>query len=195
MQGWKRTLTWEQLEFAAKVGLQRNIQCLKEGRFHRYGSKKPEMGWTWNCEGAAGEYLVALEFRFPWDGNLGNFRADDAGPLQVRTSPKHNADLRLHDSDKDHKAFVLVTGVAPNLVMRGWLFAHEGKKNRYWRDGAKGQPAYWIKQRYLRPMETLARYLERTVNDNRSRRGYGTLLSADDYRSDFRRRGRDVSRG
>jgi hypothetical protein len=87
-----------------------------------------------------------------WAGNLGNLGADDVGAVQVRTRSRHDYDLILHPSDPDERAFVLVTGVAPEFHIVGWIWGREGKRPEYWDDPARGRPAFFVPQRALYPM-------------------------------------------
>lgn len=144
------TLTWPEMRLAAAVGIERAIQGMEKKFSPRYGCGLEE-NWRLNIEGAAGEMALAKFLSRFWSGNLGDLKADDVGQLQVRTSRRPNADLRLHPDDNDDKAFILLTGVAPSFIVRGWLWAREGKLDKYWRDGAQGRPAFWVPQSDLRP--------------------------------------------
>jgi hypothetical protein len=155
-------LTWAEVRYAAIVGIERNIDALRYEREPTYGSR-PWDRWRGNIEGAGAEIATSKYFGFYWNGNFGDFGADDAGPLQVRWTSGEDgkrADLRLHERDNDRKAFVLVTGVAPVYTLRGWLFGIEGKNYDWWRDGAPKRPAFWAPQRVLRPISQLERLLK-----------------------------------
>jgi hypothetical protein len=139
---------------AVVVGGMRESQNRMKGRPDRFGCQ-PGEGWNTHIEGAAGELAFAKATGLYWSGNLGNLAADDVGPFQVRTRSRHEFDLILHDTDPDDRAFVLMTGLLPNYVVRGWIFARDGKLREYWKDPAKGRPAYFVPQAALRPIAEL----------------------------------------
>jgi hypothetical protein len=149
------TLSDVEMQMAIFVGAARHIANAKDGIEHAYGGD-PEKGWSMDIEGAAGEIAVARWTGIFWNGNIGNKRADDVGNLQVRTTCWHNGHLLLHKPDKGDKAFVLVTGFAPNLIIRGWLWGYEGKREDLWRElPGRQRPAFCVPQSSLYPMSSL----------------------------------------
>jgi hypothetical protein len=145
-------LTQDELEIAAIIAIKRSCQDIFLNRKDAYGAKREE-GWQLSIEGTAGEMAVAKWCNRYWNGNLGDLKADDVGRLQVRTGWRDDSRLILHPSDRDDRAFILVTGLAPIFVLRGWIWARDGKKAEYWRDPAGGRPAFFVPQRALRPMK------------------------------------------
>jgi hypothetical protein len=141
---------------AAFVGCQRQIMNLFAEREDRYGHD-PEKGWQDHIEGSAGEMVVAKWRNKYWSGNIGNLKADDVGRAQVRTAAKHSHCLIVHDYDLDERPFVIVTGLAPNFVIRGWIYGGEAKQERYWSDPTrKGRHAFFVPQSALRPIKAKA---------------------------------------
>ena len=153
--GIRVTLTWHEFFRAAQTGVTRQIQNLAKGRQDFNGAPE-ERGWQFHIEGACGECAVARALNQYWSGNLGDLKADDVGALQVRTRRLHDYGLILHKKDPDDRIFVLVTGVAPELWVRGWLYAHEGKLEKWWSDPAGGRPAYFVPASALHPMHRLS---------------------------------------
>jgi hypothetical protein len=45
-----------------------------------------------------------------------------------------------------------VTGVAPNYRIHGWLYGHEGMKDRYLAGHGGREKAYFVPKRDLRPI-------------------------------------------
>jgi hypothetical protein len=148
-------LTPVELELAAFIASKRQTENLFKRRPDAHGAPR-EGGWQLHVEGAAGELAVAKWADKFWSGNLGDLDADDVGRIQVRTRSRHDYDLIIHPSDPDNRAFVLVTGLAPHFVLRGWIWGAEGKRPEYWRDPAGGRPAFFVPQAALRPMERRA---------------------------------------
>lgn len=140
-----------EMEIAAHVGARRQLENLIKHRQDAHGAPR-DGGWSLHIEGAAGEMAVAKWANRHWNGNLGDLDADDVGRLQVRTRSRHDYELILHPSDPDDRAFILVTGLAPCFVLRGWIWARDGKRQEWWRDPAGGRPAFFVPQSVLRPM-------------------------------------------
>jgi len=144
-------LTFSEMRIAVEVAAQRQCQNLRNGRHHRYGLSGEE-GWTPHIEGACGEMAVAKYLGIYWSGSLGDLKAKDVGEFQVRTASNHDYRLILHEADKDDGVFLLVTGVAPELMLRGWIVARDGKKPENWSDPKGGRPAFFVPQIALHPM-------------------------------------------
>jgi len=148
------SLTWGELGFAMWIGAVRQLQNLKAGRTDAHG-RGADDGWTAHIEGAAGEMALAKAMGVYWSGALGNLKADDVGPLQVRTRSSHSYDLIVHKTDPDDRAFVLLTGRAPHFIARGWIRGDDAKREEWWADPAKGRPAYFVPQAELHPIEDI----------------------------------------
>jgi hypothetical protein len=149
---------WRQ---AALVGVMRNIEDILAGRKHR-GGAQPKDGWRYNIEGACGELVVAKYLRTPWSGALGDLKAADVGRrIQVRTRSRHDYELFVYRNDPPEHAFVLVTGLAPRFVLRGWCYGSEGKEwGRWWAPPGR-EYAFFVSQDDLHHMDSLPReYLE-----------------------------------
>lgn len=151
------TLSKGEMHLAATVGCLRQIENLAGCRRDAYGAD-PENGWTLHIEGAAGELAFAKWSKHYWSGNLGNLQADDVGRVQIRTRAKHGWELPIHPRDPDDRIFVLITGRAPQLRLRGWIWGRDGKDQQYWSDpSGKGRPAYFVPNAVLNPMNVSAR--------------------------------------
>ena len=144
-------LTETELEIAALVATKRQASNLCKRRPDAHGAK-PDAGWSLHIEGACGEMAVAKWAGKYWNGAIGDLKADDVGKLQVRTRSNHAYDLIVHRSDPDDRAFVLVTGLAPHFILRGWIWGRDAKRDEWWRDPAGGRPAFFVPQAALRPM-------------------------------------------
>jgi hypothetical protein len=148
-------LTKTELFYAAVNGVIRNMEAKAAKRTHAHGlSQDAAQAWDMDIEGACGEMAVAKALDRYWAGS-GTFRGGDVGELQVRTAREHRGRLILHESDADDQIFVLVTGRAPDLCVRGWLLARDGKRAEYWQDPGTGRPAFFVPQDALRPVGEL----------------------------------------
>jgi hypothetical protein len=152
-------LTWPEVVMAATQGIFRQISAIKNKRADKYMDDSP--GWQTHIEGACGELAVAKFFDLFWSGNYGRLRADDVGPLQVRTTAHATGRLIIYRADADEKIFVLVTGRAPNFCLRGWIRAREGKRAEWLDDplkqftNAPERRAYYVPIAALHPMSEL----------------------------------------
>jgi hypothetical protein len=150
-------LSTGELHIAAMIGCHREIQNLAMGRKHTYGATQ-DLVWGRHIEGAAGEMAFAKWSNKFWSGNLGDLKASDVGNAEIRTRSNHNWQLFLHKEDPDDRVFILVTGLAPEFRLRGWIWGREGKRPEYWSDPTrKNRPAYFVPNAVLRPMTVSAR--------------------------------------
>jgi hypothetical protein len=147
------TLTNGELLTAASIGVRRHVQAMVRNRKDAFGCSD-EDGWRCHIEGAAGEMAVAKALGVYWNGDVGPLAPLDVGPYQVRTASGDSYRLLLTDADRDGDIFVLLTGVAPGFVIRGWIVARDGKRPEYIEDRGRG-PRYFVPQSALRPIEEL----------------------------------------
>lgn len=149
------SLTGSEFMQAAMVGVMRQIQNRRAGRQDAHGCD-PENGWSPHIEGACGEFAVAKVLGLFWSGNLGRLTADDVGELQVRTRSRHDYDLIVHPDDPDKRAFVLVTGRAPDFRIWGWISGQDAKRPEWWGEkGQPGRPAFFVPQSALHGLRDL----------------------------------------
>ncbi len=146
-------LTPSELIHASGVGARRHAANLIAGRHDRHGAP-PD--WSVHIEGAAGELAAAKALNLYWPASV-DFRERQAGDLpggiEVRTTSHATGCLLLHPEDKDDRRYILVTGRAPSFEVRGWCLGSEGKHQQFWKDPAGNRPAFFIEQKYLRPMK------------------------------------------
>jgi hypothetical protein len=147
-------LTAHEFWIAAQVGAARQCKNLLKGRQDRYGFAGD--GWEAQITGACGEAALAKMLGQWWSGNMDKLGLADVGKLQVRTTPRDDGRLIVHPEDDDDHVFVLVTGVAPRLDVRGWIVCADAKLDEYWTDPKTGRPAFFVPQSVLRPVGELA---------------------------------------
>jgi hypothetical protein len=106
-----------------------------------------------------------------YDGSMENLSTHDVQglelPVEVRSTSHEGGCLLLHPKDKDDNIFVLLTGVAPNFKIRGWLYAKDGKNENYWMDIVGRRPAYFVPQEALKPIEELLEKLNINVIEHK----------------------------
>jgi len=139
----KITLTPFELDMACNVGLRRHLSAITANRKPQHGID-PDDCWRAHIEGACGELAVAKFLNRYWDGSVDTFRrqADFPG-AEIRTRSKHTYDLIVREDDDPNKTFVLVTGVAPNYWIRGWIRGHDARRDE-WRQTYGGRPEAWF---------------------------------------------------
>jgi hypothetical protein len=145
-----------EMYYAGCIGVRQNVESVMRNRQQRYESGKDDR-WRQNVEGLCGEVAVAKALNVYWEPKVNSFktRGDLAG-FEVRTRSRHDYELLVRDQDPDDRAYVLVTGVAPNFVVRGWMLGKDAKQAQWRMDhGNAGQPAYFVPQMALRPIEDL----------------------------------------
>ena len=145
-------LTLAEMQIAAQVGIQRQIQNLKTGAVPAYGAGSKN-DWQLHVEGALGEMALAKCLGVYWDGK-GKMRAPDVGECDVRTRSKHSYDLIIHDRDDDDRYIYLLTGGNGQYIFHGGIYARDAKQKRYWKDPAGGRPAYFVPQAHLQNPST-----------------------------------------
>jgi hypothetical protein len=140
-------LSWAEMTEAAITGVLRNVCAIKNGQVNRHGLTHETSNWAIHINGALAERAAAraLDVYDPGRGTGPDPRGDiSTRPgLQVRHTLHDRGSLILHPTDADGDAFILVTGQAPCLNIRGWVFGFEGKRDAYWR-GSIERPAYFV---------------------------------------------------
>lgn len=149
------TLTPQEAQYAAMVGIQRHIEALRAARPDRYGANTDD-GWTLHIEGAAGELAVAKHLGVYWAAPVNTYSTGgDVGALQVRTRSRHDYDLIVRPKDRDTDRFILVTGRTPHFRLHGWITGAEAKQDRYLQTHGGREPAWFVPAANLHPMEEL----------------------------------------
>jgi hypothetical protein len=149
-------LTWTEILVAAQVGCMRNVQSLRSEWTPAAGVGL-ENTWTLNIEGACGEMALAKHQGIYWTATIGDNRADDVGPYQVRTNTSRRLDdMILRDRDRADRNYVSVLSFLPVFVICGWISGKEGKQECWKRDGSAGRPpCYFVPRGALHPIALL----------------------------------------
>jgi hypothetical protein len=148
------TLTEQELEHAALIGAKRYYESVTHSRKDNHGLSPDQVsGLCLHIEGACGEAAVAKWSGQYWGGDTCTFKAGDIGQrVQVRTRSRHDYDLIVREDDHDDHAFILVTGSAPTLVLRGWIWGGAAKLPQFLKAYGGRPAAYFVPQSELRPM-------------------------------------------
>jgi hypothetical protein len=142
------TLTEDELYQGALIGARRQIEALKKGLPDKHGFEG--LGWDVHIEGALGELAFAKSIDRHWGGSVNVFKTQaDVGKVEVRTRSKTWYDLLIRPDDSDDAAFVLVTGHAPEFIVRGWIKGAAAKKREWLQTHGNRPPAYFVPPGFL----------------------------------------------
>jgi hypothetical protein len=143
-------LEWYEAEWAAGVGVRRQLKALEQGNLDRHGYDG--LGWDNHVEGAGAELAVAKARGLYWAAHVNVFSGPDVGrAVQVRLRTKHEYDLIIRETDANEHAFVLVTGRIPEFLVHGWIWGVEGKQAKWLEAYGNRPPAYFVPKTHLRP--------------------------------------------
>ena len=144
-------LNTAEIQVATIVGIQRQIEDIKWENHGKYKAER-HLAWQRHIEGALAECALAKYLNVFW--SKGKFNLPDVGEVDVRTTHYETGKLTLHKEDYDDRKYYLLTGLNGKYIIRGWLFAKDGKKNEYWLDpSGKQRWAYFIPQEKLNKLD------------------------------------------
>lgn len=144
-------LEWYEMIEGAHCGLLRKIENMR-----KYPSVRSVAGDEWqnHIEGACAEVAVSKYLNVYWPASVNTMFSPDMGKYEVRCRSNHNWDLIVREKDADDLMVILVTGSAPNFIIRGWIRAGEAKQAKWIKDyGNYQRPAYFVPQSALKPLE------------------------------------------
>jgi hypothetical protein len=141
-------LSASEMMLAAQAGVMRTVENLVRGAQGAHGSAVDD--WSMSIEGALAEWAASKALGIHWPGK-GKMRGSDAGSLQIRSTKNPNGCLALHESDKDGDTFVLMVGSGMEWQPKGWIPAHRGKQQQFWRTDIRS-PCFMVPQSELNDM-------------------------------------------
>jgi hypothetical protein len=152
------TLTKEEMQMAALVGVARHWESWSKGHKTTFGLDPDASLVSLHIDGAMGEVAVAKALGRYWSAGVNIFKGPDLGErVQVRTRSRHDYDLLVRPGDKSDHAYIHVTGSAPVLRVWGWVWGHEAKQPEWLREHGGRDPAYFVPADELRKMRTEGR--------------------------------------
>lgn len=141
------------------VACHRRTMAAMRTAYHGIESSGRE-AWAADITGALSEMAVSVGLKLPWNDPIRAPRqrnADgdrDVGDFEVRSTTRERGSLILYPKDADDAPFILVTGQLPTFELRGWVYGHEGKQERFWRTDVRS-PAFFVPQSALKPLGDL----------------------------------------
>lgn len=157
------TLTDHELRLAAMSGVERRLSARNLDRKGAHGFNRDDF-WQIDIEGLCAEWAVAKAlgvYYGPVVGHLDTEEGDVLSNVQVRSTKYESGHLLIHKKDPDDHRYVLVCGGDGHYRICGWLYAKDGKKDKYWKTH-RGRSAYWI------PQSDLRKFVPRTVKQGSS---------------------------
>jgi hypothetical protein len=142
-------LTNSQIVMVGTAGIMRQIQYIRNGRKPTNDRFPVDQSWTTMIEGALSEYALAQYLNRHWEGT-GLPGGNDLGEEEVRVSDLDYGSLIVRPKDNDEKRYWLLTGSNATYTVRGYMYAKDAKKDKYWRtDVGKQPPAWFVPQKDL----------------------------------------------
>lgn len=155
----KVTMRWFEILLAAGVGVRRRLlryKKLEDGIPHE-DTINEDSGWAGDIEGAIAEMAFAKAMGLYWDGSVDSFKMPDVKDIYVRWTEVESGHLPIRPKDKDG-VYVLVTGLAPYFIVRGWMTKETAYLHPEWAYTGRGcekKPCQWVDQKDLNPMTKL----------------------------------------
>jgi hypothetical protein len=151
-------LTQQEMEMASFVGCKRRCESKSKSRkdndnLKNVGFKEMDF-WGIDIEGAAAEMAYCKFTNQFWSGSVNSFKAPDCGSdIQIRSTKLNNGCLIVREKDPDSDYYVLVSGIAPEFIICGWIRGSDAKKKSYERAPNNRTPAYFVPQSALNPIK------------------------------------------
>ena len=153
----KIQLSLTELLMASDIGRMRQLTALKRKLQDKHGAQK-ENGWQLHIEGACGEMAAGKALGIHWEGSVCTFkRGGDVGSLQVRTRSQGHYELIVRKDDRDEDVFILVTGMAPNYEVKGWITGADAKQERWLQRHGGREAAFFVPTTELKSLEDIPR--------------------------------------
>ena len=108
--------------------------------------------------GAAGEVAVASFLGLKHElfkESEARRGSEDLPGIDVKTRSRHSYDLIVQRQSDPDKKFVLVTIENQQTLIHGWCYGKDAMQSQFWKDPARGRPAYFVPKYALHPIETL----------------------------------------
>jgi len=106
--------------------------------------------------GAMAEAAVAKRWGVFWLGHWNQYGRSDVAGCEVRHTRYHAGHLLVQRDNPVDATYVLVTGMPPEFIIRGWQPGEEAKQEKYWNtDRFKKRPCYSVPQAELLDMNDL----------------------------------------
>jgi len=108
--------------------------------------------------GTCGEMAVAKLLGKYWPPSVNTFHsvADIGEHIEVRTRSRDDGELIVRPNDALDRWYVLVTGQAPEMVVRGYIAGFEAVRDEWVQNPGGHRPAWFVPQSALKPIPVTA---------------------------------------
>ena len=155
----KFIFTDEEREMARAEGFRRQAVNEAQGlRGRNGGAWKGSKALDIHLLGAAGEVAVASYLGLKehlFKETEAKRGSDDLPGIDVKTRSKASYDLIVQRQSDPNRKFVLVTIESQQTLIHGWCYGKDAMQNQFWKDPARGRPAYFVPKEHLHPIDTL----------------------------------------
>lgn len=156
------TLDHGDIKIGFDIGWARRLVGIDKSGTYDIDNQNPRL-LAQDLKSAYAELAVAKYTEAYWNGNLQNFKAADAGKLQVRSTDHENGSLIIHRNEKDKDEDIFVLAVTNEIrlgevkvKLMGWILGEDGKRGRFWKKPREDRPAaFFVNQSALYPMSDL----------------------------------------
>lgn len=143
------TLSMEEMTMVTVVAGLRRGESKTKNRKDNHGFDG-SAAWDIEVEGAAAEMAYCKLRNKYWTGSVNSFKGADQGDnVQIRHTAIKNGSLIVRPEDNQEHYYVLVTGKAPSLVVRGWIKGSDAMKPEYFKEPNGRKGAYFVPQSAL----------------------------------------------
>lgn len=106
--------------------------------------------------GACGEIALCKAMGWYWSPTVNTFHyiADVKADIEVRATEESDGSLIFRDNDHDDRWYVLVTGVAPNFIVRGRIKGSDCKRDEWLRNPHGHRQSFFVPQGALSALPT-----------------------------------------
>lgn len=160
-QRWTVTLTKEDVDHIKSVAAARN-KVQREAGSHDGAVMDSQQV---DLVGAAGEYAVVRLMNLPWLGEIKSYvewlayreTGADVGEFEVKTTkhPHGRLFVRRTGAWYARRAYILARIQKTRVTLAGWAYGEDIKRPENLWDPGHGEPAYYLPNEKLRPMESL----------------------------------------
>jgi hypothetical protein len=151
-------LSYAEIRRAHLSATERMIMVDERAATSKYGAPEDEDGDQLHLQGCRGELACCKALNLHWSGAEGiQFGAIDVGgTIEVRTRSEAWHDLILRPKDREDLPYVLAIAHGLRRIdLVGWILGSDGKQPAHWDKPNGRPPAFFVKQRYLYPINTL----------------------------------------
>lgn len=161
-------LTAAELRILTWVGRQRRMNATNNNRDPGQGptARDEQTAIDNHIRGAQCEFAASVVLNLYWRPYIGHIRERDVGGLiDTRSTVLPHGRLIVKPADPDHVPFVLVLAQAPRFTLLGWQLAVDAKRWPLLLDF--GDPAHFVPQDSLRPLDELRTWIMLMVGEYR----------------------------